>query len=324
MARAKPWLKLWTEWIDDPKILRLTLAERGAWVLILSLAQKCDAGGSLVTSSGSSLTLDEIMEALHVATPDDVLAFINMVSKMQNEQSLVWNDNTLQVIHFAERQELVPSETPEAVRERQRRHREKEMQEVSRDFRDKESSKETTTTTKDKEGEGEGEEECHGEKPVTQTPHSVSNVTENPLQPPKCHGKVVTKRGGVTEKSLYVTEKSLQDAFLAVAARLSGWALDADDDERWFSDFMLDFPAAEISDLKGCADYYSSNPPAKKGVWKNRFRQWLIHKAKFEKGADHEQGFRERGRHPPPGAPRTVSLQPIISGPDDEETGTPH
>ncbi len=304
MARAKPWLKLWTEWIDDPKILRLTLAERGAWVLILSLAQKCDAEGSLVTSSGSPLTLDEIMEALHIATPDEVQAFMTMVSKMQNENSLAKSGSTLHVTHFTERQELPASGTTEAVRERVRLYRKRHL--VTENSLQKERTKEKDTTTT-KEGEGEAEEECNGEKLVTQTPRQIQNA-------PKCNGKLVTD----------VTRNPLQDAFLAVAPRLSGWTLDGPDDERWFSDFMLDFPAVEISDLKGCADYYSSNPPAKKGVWKNRFRQWLIHKAKFKKGADHEQGFRERGRHPPPGAPRTVSLQPIISGPDDEETGTPH
>lgn len=45
MSRSKPWLKLWCEWVDDPKMLRLSLAEQAAWWRVVTLAQKCNAQG---------------------------------------------------------------------------------------------------------------------------------------------------------------------------------------------------------------------------------------------------------------------------------------
>ncbi|GAH63343.1 unnamed protein product, partial [marine sediment metagenome] len=58
MAKWKPWLKMWVEWIDDPKMLSLSLAQQGAWWRLLALAQKCMADGLLVKGNGAPLSLD--------------------------------------------------------------------------------------------------------------------------------------------------------------------------------------------------------------------------------------------------------------------------
>ena len=119
-----PWIKMWLEALDDPKLTRLSLAERGAWWGILKLAGKCGAGGKILSGS-VGLDMDEIADALHVKTDDDRQALESMVAKMEKRGSLVWNENhILTVIYWEERQRIPPSARPEAIAERVRRHRE--------------------------------------------------------------------------------------------------------------------------------------------------------------------------------------------------------
>ena len=118
------WAKMWLEALDDPKLTRLTLAERGAWWGLLKLAGKCAAGGKLI-SGGVGLDMDEIADALHIKTSDDRQALESMITKMEKRGSLRCNEGVLIVVHWEERQRIPPSARPEAVAERVRRHRER-------------------------------------------------------------------------------------------------------------------------------------------------------------------------------------------------------
>ncbi len=121
-----PWIKMWLEALDDPKLTRLTLAERGAWWGVLKLAGKCDAGGK-ITSGGQGLDIDEIGEALHIKTGEDRQSLESMIAKMEKRGSLIWNENhVLTVVHWEERQRIPPSARPEAIAERVRLHRERQ------------------------------------------------------------------------------------------------------------------------------------------------------------------------------------------------------
>ena len=120
-----PWIKMWLEALDDPKLTRLSLAEKGAWWGILKLAGKCEAGGKLV-SGGVGLDVDEIADALHIKTGDDRQALESMIDKMEKRGSLIWNeDHTLTMVHYEERQRIPPSAQPEAIAERVRLYRER-------------------------------------------------------------------------------------------------------------------------------------------------------------------------------------------------------
>ena len=125
MAKFQPWLKMWVEWIDDPGMLDLSLAEQGAWWRLVTLAKKCGADGHLVKGHGAPLSLDQIADALRIRTTADRRVFDSMVEKMTDQVSLHWNHATLIITHFAERQAKTTSETPEAVRARVRRYRER-------------------------------------------------------------------------------------------------------------------------------------------------------------------------------------------------------
>lgn len=126
MAKFQPWLKMWVEWVDDPKMLSLSLAEQGAWWRLCTLAKKCTADGFLVKGRGAPLSLDEVADAIRIKTKADRRVFDSMVEKMTDQGSLHWRSNALVVTHFAERQAKTTSETPEAVRDRVRRYRERQ------------------------------------------------------------------------------------------------------------------------------------------------------------------------------------------------------
>jgi len=127
-----PWAKMWLEALDDLKLTRLSLAERGAWWGVLQVAHKCDAGGKLI-SGGRALGIDEIADAMHIKTAEDRQALESMITKMGQRNSLVWNAKALTVVHWGERQSIPPSSRPEAIAERVRRHREKQKETKSTD-----------------------------------------------------------------------------------------------------------------------------------------------------------------------------------------------
>jgi len=126
LAKPKPWLKMWVEWIDDLKMINLSLAEQGAWWRLLTLAQKCAADGYLIMRNESPLSLDEIANNLRIRAKADRKVFNSMIEKMIDLNSLHWDSGALVVTHFAERQAKTSSETPEAVRDRVRLWRERQ------------------------------------------------------------------------------------------------------------------------------------------------------------------------------------------------------
>ncbi|MDD5510791.1 MAG: hypothetical protein PHI12_08275 [Dehalococcoidales bacterium] len=126
MARAKPWLKLWTEWASDTKIIRLSLAERGAWCGLLTLGRICSTEGRII-SGNTPLSIDEMCDTLHISKPEEVSQFKSMLTKMEGQGSLSWNENgngkCLTIVNFVARQDKAPSDSAEAVKERVREYR---------------------------------------------------------------------------------------------------------------------------------------------------------------------------------------------------------
>ncbi len=122
-----PWIKMWLESLDDPKLTRLSLAERGAWWGLLELAGKSGGDGKIV-SGGQGLDMDEIADALHIKSSGDREALESMITKMEKRGSLQWNQGVLTIVHWEERQRIPPSARPEAIAERVRLHRERKQQ----------------------------------------------------------------------------------------------------------------------------------------------------------------------------------------------------
>ena len=115
---------MWIEALDDPKLTRLSLAERGAWWGLLKLAHRCEAGGKIV-SGGVALDLNDIADALHIRNGEDRGAFESMIAEMKKRGSLSWKNDVLFVVNLEERQKVPPSSEREAVAQRQRDSRER-------------------------------------------------------------------------------------------------------------------------------------------------------------------------------------------------------
>lgn len=130
---ALPWLKMWVESVDDPKVTGLSLAERGAWWGLLGLAGKLGAGGKLV-SSGQSLDMEEIADALHIKGTGDRQALESMITKMEKRRSLKWNGNVLVIVNWEKRQRKPPSAAPAAVAQRVRDYRERHKTEAPKEL----------------------------------------------------------------------------------------------------------------------------------------------------------------------------------------------
>jgi|GEM_PF-5725297 len=65
--------------------------------------------------------------------------------------------------------------------------------------------------------------------------------------------------------------------------QLKGWQAD-EDDVLWLQGLRSEFPGFTQAEYKACVDYYSGRAPSKhKGIWKNRFRNWMIKKGEFER-----------------------------------------
>lgn len=155
------WLKMWSEWIHNPKMLALSWAEVGQWWGVVTLAHACGAEGPLVKGDGSPMTLNEIAKCLHISSKKDMKTLGAMIQKMEAQGSLSWDRNILTVVNLKERQAMTPSATREAVRERVRRHRQ------SREETKNPVPPSIPPTTKDKDKEVEVEGESNGVTPVT-------------------------------------------------------------------------------------------------------------------------------------------------------------
>jgi hypothetical protein len=96
--------------LGDPKMTRLSIAERGCWDGILLLAGQSPIRGKLMLTETKSMSLDDISKALSL-TYKEKKVLTGCISKMIELNSLRWNENNcLEVIHFKERQEVYPSD----------------------------------------------------------------------------------------------------------------------------------------------------------------------------------------------------------------------
>jgi hypothetical protein len=167
-------LKLWVEWLHDPKITALSLAERGAWAQLMTLAQECDAEGHLAKGDGSPMAFDDIARSLHVEGKSERYCLRTMLTKMEKAGSITKNSESIFLTNFVDRQSTTASDTKEAVKERVRKYREKQKALQSS------SSPIPPSLSKDKDIDIEG----NGVTPVTNRTLSDSNVTSNPLRIP--------------------------------------------------------------------------------------------------------------------------------------------
>jgi len=99
--------------LNDVKMNRLSIAERGCWTGILLLAGQSPERGKLLLTETEPMIIDDIASALHL-TPEERPALESCISKLVSLNSLRWNEhNCLEVVNFKKRQEVYGSDIPE-------------------------------------------------------------------------------------------------------------------------------------------------------------------------------------------------------------------
>lgn len=106
------WIKLWNEMLHDPKILSLTDEQHRFWINCLLMAGSLEKQGALGTTEDVAIIARKSVFTTRRLL--DVFQRLDMVTSM----SRVWL-----IKNFAKRQHIAPSDRPEAMRERQRKHR---------------------------------------------------------------------------------------------------------------------------------------------------------------------------------------------------------
>ena len=118
MSAAMPWIKLYTEMLDDPKIGKLPDAMKWRFVQLVLLAGECDAEGC-IANGDVALTVDEVawrlrLNAEQLATD---IAALKKISLMSDD------DGTICVVNFTKRQGRPQGERQQRWRENQKHKR---------------------------------------------------------------------------------------------------------------------------------------------------------------------------------------------------------
>lgn len=155
---SMPWVKLWTEMLDDVKLAELTDVQKWRFVQLVLLAGECDAAGALVTGD-SRMTHAQIAWKLRC----DKNLLDSDIEKLV-EVGLITDDGVVQVAKFAERQGPTQEEKRKKWAERQQKRRERAN--VTREspvtHADVTPLEEEEEEEEDKEEEGEEEQETDG------------------------------------------------------------------------------------------------------------------------------------------------------------------
>lgn len=115
---SMPWVKLFTDFLDDRKIARLSDIGKLRFVQLILLAGECDAEGALVDSAGS-MTIDDIAWRLRI----DAEKLANELEELQQVGLITISENEIIVNNFSKRQGRPQSVKREQWRDAQQRHR---------------------------------------------------------------------------------------------------------------------------------------------------------------------------------------------------------
>lgn len=118
MNNTMPWIKVYTEFVDDAKFASCTDGVKLRFIQLMLIAGECDANGDLV-AGGEWLKLDQIAWRLRVMCDqleNDIQALITLGVIARTKRGLT-------VVNFDKRQGRPQAVKREQWRERQQRHR---------------------------------------------------------------------------------------------------------------------------------------------------------------------------------------------------------
>ncbi|MBN2446596.1 MAG: phage replisome organizer N-terminal domain-containing protein [Phycisphaerae bacterium] len=115
---SMPWIKLYTDILDDPKIGTMNAADKWRFVALCALAGECDAEGYLANGD-EPLTLTQIAWRLR----ENETELADSMTAHEARGLLINDDGVFLIVNFSNRQGRSQSEKREAWRERKRRQR---------------------------------------------------------------------------------------------------------------------------------------------------------------------------------------------------------
>lgn len=118
MSSSMPWIKLYTELLDDTKIGKLPDIAKLRFVQLLLLAGECDADGYLLNGD-AALTVEEIAWRLRV----DAKILAEDIGLLQNAGMVACEEGAFVIRNFIKRQGRSQEEKREQWRDRQRKKR---------------------------------------------------------------------------------------------------------------------------------------------------------------------------------------------------------
>ena len=123
-----------------------------------------------------------------------------------------------------------------------------------------------------------------------------------PFVPPKPEPEVnisaISKPELEPEPEAIPPPTTAEKEILKYLTKLKGGQAD-EDDVLWLQGLRSEFPGFTLAECKACIDYYSGRTqPKHEGIWKNRFRNWMIKKAEYERQKPYRQGKGEKGPAP--------------------------
>ncbi len=127
-----------------------------------------------------------------------------------------------------------------------------------------------------------------GQEPTdapTVPPNQVISISGN---------QVISKPEAAVAPPTTADEKKILKYF----TQLKGWQAD-EDDVLWLQGLRSECPGFTLSEFKACVDYYSGKQsPKHKGIWKNRFRNWMVKKQDYERREHEGKSQRVKGSRP--------------------------
>ncbi len=113
---------------------------------------------------------------------------------------------------------------------------------------------------------------------------NIVNIPEVNIPEPEEGTATPTTETAIESKSLEThegstgaTETAKESELLRFLETLEGWRFRSADDLIWLREFCQDWPDFNLSLAKACRDWHSGRALSAKhkGVWKNRFRNWM-------------------------------------------------
>jgi len=115
MAWKRPWIKLWVEMLDDPKMVSLTESQRWVWCALLLATTRSPEPGRMLLPSGRPMSVRQMWQVTR-CTEMPLEEFEAALGLMQEQEMVAWKDGALEMVNWHKRQDPQDITAPERMR----------------------------------------------------------------------------------------------------------------------------------------------------------------------------------------------------------------